>query len=234
MKRLFILFLICNIYIVTAQKDPSNQNPLSEKTLQKNYITLNVLSPLNPLLPRYRVGYFQRISTKWAASLDVGYGDKNISFKTDRQGTNYNLFEVRPELYFTYKDIGTSHYISFEFFYVKTSDTFQDETYVPENSNRELKYEQADFDRNKIGFHIKSGHIFRLSEKFRLNLYYGIGIRKRDIQYSNVKNPEELDSNYVPGYSELFSAFEGLDYLREEGTKTGLNISLGFKLMYSL
>ncbi len=231
-RLLLFLFLFCNIYVVTAQKNQSNQVKFSEKTLQQNYVTLNVLSPLNPLLPRYRAGYFQRIATKWAASIDVGYGDKNISLKTDRQGTNYQLFEIRPEFYYTYKDIGTSHYISMELFYIKTSDTFQDETYVPENSNREFEYDQADFDRGKIGFHIKSGHIFRISDDLRLNLYYGIGIRQRKIQYSNVKNPQELDGNYVPGYSELFSVFEGLDFLKEEGTATGLNVSLGLKVMY--
>lgn len=216
-----LLFLVGpNLF---GQEIPDSPEPQS-------YITTNLFTPFGPYNPRFRVGYIQFLSPRYRAGIDIGYGTESLSFLAigDNTGNEYQLFEVRPEVYFILNPTRKgNHYVSAEIFYIYQKESPVDDNYKSEATDTYIQFDTADFERKKYGFHFKYGIFFAFAKNFGGNAYAGIGFKVRDNRYSNVVNPRENES-----YFDEFGFFES--YREDEGIKTSVDLSLGFKLFYRL
>ncbi|MAP53778.1 MAG: hypothetical protein CL605_02630 [Altibacter sp.] len=211
----------------------ADTDSIHNKKLRNTSLSFDVATAVDPVHPRYRMGIFHRWTEKWGASLDLGYGDEDLTIHSDNRGIDYRLWEIRPEVYLFYTQRQRmTNYLSFEIFYIQHTDLFINKVYVPEGSNTEIQFDRADFERRKYGFHLKHGHLISLSNRFGLDLYYGLGLKTRDISYKNIVNPEETDIVYVPVFFEIFKLGDSFNLKKEEGSVTGINISAGIKVHY--
>ncbi len=219
----FLFYLSCtaNIY---AQKDNI------EDYSNASYLTINTLSSLNTFSPRWRAGYIKNINDKWKIGLDIGYGIRNLSFSGfgDKIGNDYQLWEIRPELYYILKpERKTKKYFSIELFYINHTDVFFHEHYISKNKEY-LSYNKANFKRYKYGFHLKYGFIIYSKKRLGFNLYSGLGLKIRNVIFSKVINPK-IDLDYSERDMVIFDEYKGI-----EGSNFGVNLTLGFKLYYRL
>lgn len=196
-----------------------------------SFITTNLLSPVNPLNPRWRVGYIQNLNSNWKLGLDIGYGTKNNTWAIITGNIlngilekDYQLWEVRPELYYIINpEKKTLQYFSSELFYIHHRDVYHD-SFVDMKNGGFFLFDQANFQRQKFGFQIKYGIFTNISESLGLNIYTGLGIRFRNISYTNIINPTLFDDP-----REI-----AIDYNEYEGLYTRVNFALGIKLHYRL
>lgn len=199
-----------------------------EQSVDNNdsYITANIWSIVDPFAPRLRVGYTQHLAPHWKAGLDVGFGTKSLSFLTTEVnvGTEYSLWEIRPELYYIFNpEAKTLKYLSAEVFYIEQDHVFVNDEYRSENSG-ELRYDRADFSRQKYGMHFKFGLFLNIGKHVGFNFFGGLGFRIANKQYTNIVNAQEVfDTDRV---------FNGPYDV--EGKTFGLNPSLGIKFYYKL
>jgi hypothetical protein len=221
-----VIFLIyfSIINISNAQNDEITN--LSEYN-NNSYLTINLLSSINPIAPRWRIGYIRNINERWKVGIDVGYGNANLIYWD--LGDNYELWEIRPEFYYFLKTKRkTKKYLSFEPFYTNHKDIFIDSFYNPENA-KSTSYDQANYKRQKYGVNFKYGFLFNSRKRLGFNLYSGLGLRIRNNTFSNIINPTIVDLGPEGG------DFFGTDaYKNLEGTNFGLNFVLGIKLYYRL
>jgi hypothetical protein len=225
-KNLCAIFLIyfSIINISNAQNDEISD--ISEYN-NSSYLTTNLLSSINPIIPRWRIGYIRNINDRWKIGLDIGYGNHNLTFYD--LGDNYELWEIRPEFYYFIKTKRrTKKYLSVEPFYIHHKDIFFDGTYFPENGES-LSYDKANYKRQKYGLNFKYGFLFNSKKRIGFNLYTGLGLRFRKNSFTNTVNPEEVDLG--PEGGDMFG-FD--DYRRVEGNNIGGNFVLGLKIYYRL
>lgn len=225
MKRFWNYYLlVAAILAATNLFAQEKSQQITETGRIKSFAGVNLLSPLNGLNPRVGVGFVYGINERWKLGVDLGYGNKTLSLIDfgNEMGKKYQLWEIRPELYYFISSWKQhERYFSAELFYINHKDVFYRGEYFPIQSHF-AKYDQADYFRQKYGFHLKYGMIFRVAKHLGLNFYTGLGIRIRSSSYSNVINFEEwniIKDSYIGGYK---------DY---EGVKTGVDFSLGLKLV---
>lgn len=222
-----LLVLFLSTPFLNAQDiDSKNNQPLNIDS----YITLNLFSSIDPFNPRWRVGYINNINPHWKLGVEFGYGSRSLSLFTYEWFTfgrniedNYQLWEVRPELYYVFnpnrKSIG---YVSSELFYIHHTDIYHNDNITTKN-NGFFKYESANYRRQKYGFLVKSGIFINTRSKIGLNIYTGLGFRFRNNTLSNIIEPipyKDRRDMIVIEYNEL------------EGLYFGFNYSLGFRLFY--
>lgn len=207
-----LLIVFLSTSIVNAQ---DNDSIKTQPLKQKSYITFNLLTPFDILVPRLRLGYIQSINQHWKVGLELGYGNKQLAFAdfNDDNKADYQLWEIRPEVYYFISPWKQhERYFSTELFYINHKDVFYGKP----------QFDQADYQRHKYGFHLKYGMIFRVSKHLGLNFYTGFGLRIRSNDYSNEINPvdvKDLRDFHPDGYKDF------------EGVKTGVDFSLGLKLV---
>ena len=226
MKR--ILFLIC-LLIAFSSLSQTEPKVAKEVHATPSILTFNLLSPFSPYNPRYRLGYIKGFSERWRAGLDIGYGSEAINFFSigENVGEDYQLFEIRPEVYFILNPANkVKQHISLELFYIDQKETLIDNNCILENDNR-IQFDRADFHRKKIGTHLKYGAFLPITRKFGVNAYAGLGIKYRDNTFSNIINPRSGGE-----FLDEFSFFER--YREEDGSLFSMNFSFGFKLYYLL
>ncbi len=221
-----LLILILSMVKVNAQTDEI-------KNLGNNnsYFTINLLSSINTFSPRWRIGYIRNINKKWKAGLDIGYGNRNLSFSDfgDKIGKDYQIWELRPELYYIINPARkTKKYFSVELFYINHKDVFYEDHYFPIDKES-MSYDKSDFNRQKYGLNLKYGFIIYSKKRLGINLYTGLGMRVRKNTFSNVINP-----NFIDLGAEGQDMFGFDNYKNEEGTAFGPNFSFGFKLYYKI
>lgn len=182
---------------------------------EKSFVTFNLLSPVDQLVPRWRIGYIRSINPNWKAGIEFGYGNKKLAF-ADVDADNeadYQLWEIRPELYYILDPLKkTQKYVSAELFYINHTDVFYNK----------IEYDRADYSRQKYGFHLKYGLIIQIAKHFGLNIYTGFGLRIRSNSYTKIVNPTlEIDHRdfYIGNYKDF------------GGVTTGVDFSLGVKLV---
>lgn len=225
-STIIILISIFSIVKGNAQTD-------GIKSLGNNnsYFTINLLSTINTLNPRWRIGYIKNLNEKWKAGLDIGYGNQNLSFPDfhNRIGEDYQIWELRPEFYFIINpQRKTKKYFSLELFYINHKDVFYNGHYFP-IKGESISYDKSDFKRQKYGLNLKYGFIIYSKKRLGFNLYTGLGMRIRNNTFSNIINPNSVDLG--PEGGDMF----GFDnYKNVEGTILGINFSFGFKLYYRL
>jgi hypothetical protein len=229
MKKICTLILLCSFIVTQAQEKESKEQFPNSKS---SYITYNIFSPLNFLSPRYRIGYIKSINEKWRIGIDVGYGNKDINFNLNNKddGNDYNLFEVRSELYHIFNPTRrVNHYISGEVYYINHNEEFTRDYFFAEEElegfNDIIRYDSADYNRKKYGFNLKYGVMIPFGDKVGMNIYTGLGIRIKNNQYSNIINPTP-DQDFDDDWSFLEN------YYRKEGISTGVNFVLGAKFFY--
>lgn len=211
MKQISCKYLYNAIFLILFSLTVKSENPQIAVTKKlKSFTSLNLFYPLNILNPRIGAGFVYGINDKWKMGLDLGIGDKAIDMK-GRMGQKYQLWEVRPELYYFISPWKQhERYFSGELFYIDHKDVFYNK----------IGYDQADYHRIKYGFHLKYGMIFRIGKHLGLNFYTGLGLRTRSNSYSNIVNPTgELDHRdfYIGNYKDI------------AGVTTGVDFSLGLK-----
>lgn len=217
--KLFCLLFIC------ASTLFSQENTNSEN--KDSYITVSLWPIADPYAPRFRLGYVQYLAPNWKAALDVGYGFKGLSafFATDNNtGVGYSLWEIRPEVHYIFNpEAKTLKYISAELFYIHQDHVFEDDDYISEQ-NGDVRFDRADFTRQKYGMHFKFGLFLDIGKNLGFNFFGGLGFRIADKEYSNIINPQ--DDDFI---SEWFTG----PYERE-GTVFGVNAALGIKFYYKI
>jgi len=229
MKKI-ILTLIFLITYYSYSQSPSDLSTAERGVSQienfnnYSYITTNLLSHINYHSPRLRIGYIQNINDRWKIGLDLGYGNNKTTFLEISE--NYNIWEIRPELYYFTRSHKT--YLSAELFYINHKDIFIDDFYYPKD-NESTRYDQASYQRQKYGLNFKYGFLFNSKRKITFNLYTGLGIRIRNNTFTDIENPRIVDVG--PEGGDMFG-FEV--YRRKEGTNLTPNFVLGFKILFRL
>ncbi|MCW9038541.1 hypothetical protein [Altibacter sp.] len=228
MKNLLhCLYLLMGAIVIAQETELKS----IEQLRGPSYISFDLTTPFNFGTPRYRFGYIQGFKGPWKASLDVSYGSENTSITKfwDIDSENYELVEIRAEAYYIFKaTLSVEHYLATELFYIDHTETFIANYYYPEaNPDMILRYDRADYRRQKYGIHIKYGALISFAKYFGVNLYYGIGIRTRDTNFNNLLNPR-VDSDP----QNEFQFFDSL--YRNQGNNVGLSMTLGVKFLYKL
>ncbi|MCB0467567.1 MAG: DUF3575 domain-containing protein [Aequorivita sp.] len=226
-KAPIVLFFLLAINTLQA-------NAQTESVIDSNndsYITMNIFSPISVQnMSRWSVGYIQGINEKWKAGIDFGYGNETVSpFNFGHiDNKNYQLWEVRPELYYILDPARkTKKYFSTELFYINHSSIFRDGEYYTESDGK-MAFDKLDYKREKYGFNLKYGFIIPFGKKLGMNVFTGAGLRIREVRFSNIVNPriedEEPDDDY----------FGANKHTTREGVAFGANFSLGCKLYFGL
>ncbi|MDB4292063.1 hypothetical protein N9954_01550 [Maribacter sp.] len=188
-----------------------------------SYIVVNALSLGDPFAPRIRVGYLQHIKDRFKLGVDVGFGGNLNNFNQDA-GESYQLWEIRPELYYILKpEARTIKYISAEFFYINQENVFINDDFQREDGV-DIAFDSADYRRQKYGMHLKFGLFLDIGKHMGFNFFGGVGFRFRNNAYTNVINPVER--------SILREWYVGPQV--EQGANFRVNPSLGFKFYYKL
>lgn len=222
MKRFWNYYLlVVAILAATNLFAQEKSQQITETVRIKSFASVNLISPLNFLNPRIGAGFVYGINERWKVGVDIGYGNKQIDI-FDSMGEKYRLWEVRPELYYFISPWKQhERYFSAELFYINHYDVFLYNRYYL-GLSKGVMFDQADYQRYKSGVHLKYGMIFQIAKHLGLNFYAGFGLRIRSNSYSNVINPVTVDMNLrerIDGYKEI------------EGIKTGVDFSLGLKLV---
>lgn len=216
-----LLIVFLSTSIGNAQDNDSIKNqPLKEKT----YITFNLFSPVDQLVPRWRIGYIKSINDKWKVGLEFGYGNKKLAFAVIEEHYNevdYQLWEIRPELYYILNPLKkTQKYVSAELFYINHKDIQYFGAYYPTDGIG-IQYDQANYFRQKYGMHLKYGYFIPTGKRFGLNVYTGFGFRIRTNDYSNV---------IISQIQELIKESNLGSFREDEAVNFGIDFSLGLKL----
>ena len=232
MKKLLVLIILLSTSAYSQEKEEFPYR-------NAGFITFNILSPVNFDTPRYRFGYVHSFNEKIRVSLDVGYGSDAITYRgindfinSNRQ--DYSLFEIRPEVYYILNPTKpVQMHLGIEVFYINHNETILNNYYQVIDTNEQVRYSQADINRQKYGSHLKFGAFipFGRESKMGMNIYGGLGFRVRDNSFSNIQNPVDGGGNFFDdddddGFTDPFFRFEG--------ATTGLSVALGFKLFYRL
>ncbi len=232
--------IVLAIFIVGCQSI-SAQDDSPRPDINNAYITFDNFAAFLFESPRYTFGYIMPIHRRWMVGLDVGYGNDVIILSYREKslyiGDDYQLFEVRPRVYFKLKPSSKFQpFISVEFFYINHSDHFVNDTEqlkgnrfirLGNNTNQigAFSYDSADYIRNKSGINLNIGVFLTWIDNFGVNFDVGLGIRNRFVNYENVQNPmrfrpDDIDSFVIPS----------IRY--PTGTEIGANFSLNAKIFY--
>lgn len=228
MKKLFCLFLVLLSTTLLAQEEKTVEFP----NAKRSYITFDITTAIDFINPRYRFGYIQSIHKNWKIGADIGYGNETISLNEYREEKNkaYQLFEIRTEVYHVFNPTRkVNHYISGELYYINHTEERFDDYFDLKNENIRVRYEKARMERQKQGFNLKYGVFLPFGKSVGMNLYCGLGIRIKNIDYTHVIG-EETTTNYDDDDDHYDFLFYNYD---EVGKKTGLNVSLGAKFFYA-
>ena len=245
MKKFIYLLCFIGFSSIQAQTEVETEAENESETIQTpkeitgSYLTFNILAPIALETPRYRFGYIQPLGGKWMVGVDVGYGDESstVSILDRIEREDYNLYEFRAEFYYQLPVARNSiHYLSLEAGYLNHQEVLISDFYKEETEGIRISYESANYERIRSALTLKYGAFFDLWDQVGLNVYYGIGIRRRNNNFTNIVAPiPEVSSNDEPNpqfqIEDEFRFGEG--YFRQEGIRYGLNFQLGFKLYYN-
>ncbi|KGO85687.1 hypothetical protein Q765_14785 [Flavobacterium rivuli WB 3.3-2 = DSM 21788] len=225
MKKALLLLLL-----FAAFGSLKAQDTLQER---KSIVTVSLFSPTVSYAPRYNIGYMHKVSRRWWAGIEAGYGNYGTAFGIGAEGgsdyitNDYKLFEVRPEIYFDLRPSSKlKHLVSAEFFYINHKDHFTTDRYYAPDGFTEYKYDAADYKRIKTGVNLNYSLMFYFTNRFGLLWKTGLGIANRTVKYSNLVNkvllPNDNDEEWF-----------GIDgYLEDSGTVNKFNFNQDLKLFY--
>lgn len=216
--------LVITLFLATVSNLYSQQSGSNDQVNTSSYITFSPFSILDIHAPRLRTGYTQHLADHWKIGLDLGIGSGLGFFSEHRESENNLLWEVRPEVYYILKpEAKTIKYLSAEFFYIQQTSTLLNNTYEREDGMN-LQYDQADYERQKYGLHLKFGLFLNAGRHWGFNFYGGVGFRLKTTEFTNVLNASEDTSiNSRHGYATIYDT---------ESSDFRPNPSLGVKVYY--
>lgn len=225
--RKFKIVLI--VFICVAQNLFSQDEKAIGRSLELHTMPLTLINSS----PRFRFGIEYNVGPKLGYTLEVGAVKsllKKGMVKDWSGGKDYSFFEIRPEIkYYFYKaaDNYSSLYCATELFFILKKDLFERDSYYLENSYFSyVLYDEARMKKVKYGIHFKGGIKQLLFKRFDLDLYGGIGIAYRKIDYSNVINPFV---DICHKYDEIIPQYE-----KHEGESVIFHATFGCKIGYIL
>ena len=206
----------------------------AQDTLRQNKIvSLNVSSYALTETPRWTFGYTQKISKRWWAGIEAGYGSFWLSVhgrERDFLTKDYNLFELRPSVYYDLRPKSKiKHLLSAELFYIHHTDHFTNEWYY-DKSGTYYEYDSADYKRIKTGVNLNLNTIFYLGKRFVLWQQIGGGIRNRKVSYGNMVD-QRVSERFNDGEDHL-DLFGFDNHIKKEGSYIGFNFNMSLKLAY--
>lgn len=221
------LFLVAMLWctMLWAQE---NKPPVSDSLAwdTNSFISFDISSPI--LLgetSRYNIGYIHHLKDRWKIGGHIGYSNESISLSDSEQ--DYRFFELRPALYyFTNPERNAPIYYGLELYYVNQQETRFSGQFTPENGGVLQAYDRANFKREKFGLNITFGVIANLTNRLKLNVFYGMGPRIRQIGYTNIVNQRPAQFEDDNGWFVSGSRFEGY--------ALGLDFNAGIKLLYRI
>lgn len=219
--------LLIYFFCITNSYAQNKEIQKTEEYNNSSYVTMNLLAPLIAISPRWRFGYIKNINERWKIGIDLGYGNSSLTFYNNI-GDNYELWEIRPEIYYFLKSRKTHNYFSIEPFYINHKDVFMDSHYFPEYGES-TRFDQSNYRRQKYGVNFKYGFLFNTKRKIGFNFYTGLGLRIRKNTFSEIINPRIVDLGPEGGD---FFGINGHKHI--EGSNFGLNLVLGIKLNLGL
>ena len=223
MIKKLLIFLFLGPLIVLGQDATKNETVETPKTKKGvSYVTFSVTPTLFIISPRWNFGYIQNINEKIKIGVNFGIGAENFIFKTYNYNfSEYFIWEVRPEVYIIHNPKSkVSIYNSIELFYINENALVKNSYYVNENDIG-VYYQQADYNRQKIGVLANFGVFIPFSSYFGMNFYAGIGFKWRDNTYTNVI---QADSNLY------YEDHSWISYYRKEGLIFGFQPNFGVNL----
>jgi hypothetical protein len=197
------------------------------KSLEIHTMPLTIIGPS----PRLRLGIEYNVGKKLGYSIEIGAGKSflNNGFAYGWSvGKDYSFFEIRPEIkYYFLKatDNYSSLYFATELFYMTKYDVQADDFYYPKNTYSIIKFKKATYRKVKYGIHIKGGIKQLLFKRFDIDLYGGIGVAYKIIDYSNVVNPLYNDGKETEHI---------LNLNKQIGESTIIHVTLGCKIGWLL
>jgi hypothetical protein len=191
---------------------------------ESSFLSFDISTPLLGNAARYNLGYVHHLKNRWKVGMHLGYGNESINPLETNENSKW--FELRPALYyFTNPERKSPIYYGVELYYVNQQDTRLNGDYNADGPQGSLAYDRADFKREKYGLNFTFGVVMNLSEKLKLNFFYGMGPRVRQIAYSNAVNLRPVDD------SDNFIFTPGSE---REGYALGLDFNVGLKLFYKI
>jgi hypothetical protein len=187
MKRIVIAIVIlisCGPGLIAQSKESTN------KSFELHTMPLT----LADYTPRLRLGAEYNASDKIGYCVELGIGNYflNSNQLVARGSSNdYLFYEIRTEVkyYFNTNKSNHSLYYSVELFYINMTDVFENNSYYPENTSGSIFYTKATFYKQKYGLHVKGGIKLIAFKRIDFDIYAGIGVARRNIDYKNVINP---------------------------------------------
>lgn len=198
----FVLLICCILLL-----------PHQAKTQESPYLTSNRLeisiAPLSlfDYTPRFRMGIEYYSHEKIGFSFDMGYGNNSLNaFADQNRSEDYELTEYRAQVnYFIILKKQIAFYMGPELFFIQTRDVMNNSylikpEYPPGSpTNLATHYQQADYYRQKVGLNYKLGLKLIFWKQLTFDVYAGIGIAHRKIEYSHIINPEDMPLGALRG-----------------------------------
>jgi hypothetical protein len=203
-----------NIYIILIFFILGN-NLKAQQTKVKAEITTMPFSLLEPGQRHLRFGLKYYAFKKISLGIDLGYGAPFFTKKI----LNYQYYSVRPEIDLTIYSSNNYHiYTGIEYVYYSDHYTIQNSSFLIKNGT--ISFASANYYKYKEAAHLKIGISFYTDKKFVIDLYTGVGIRRKYSYYDNIK-----DGNYIYNYvnNDFFIS-------SRTGLISGLNLSLGMRI----
>ncbi len=230
-----IKFAILSVFLAPVRS-------IAQKTEKKNFQVSTTLTSYYYYTPRLEFGFRKGLSDKMFYGLKLGYGnDIIISGKRSPifLGHEYMSWSIRPFIsYLVKSDDLKKSYLSFEVFYIYHQDFFHNESdYAKERMRLSrvvpqmlLEYDSATYQRKKYGFNVKYGLQLEFSNRLGLDINSGLGVRVRDVKYSNVFNPVQIE----PPVDSLLPSTGHRNYIKEVGKNVRMNFVFDIELYYNI
>jgi hypothetical protein len=219
----YCLLLLLSFVTIQAQEQTEN--------LKSSFITFSLTSPVLSYAPRWNIGYFRILNDSFTIGAEAGYGNSDIALNTFNAEitSDYQVFEIRPELIYTISRIGrTKRFVSAELYFLQHSDAFTTSRYY--DDGKQFSYDTADYKRTKYGFNLNYGVMINFTKNFGMIPKFGVGLRFRDINFSNVVGKVERLNNGEENHQ--FPNTEG--YIENAGKQLNLNVAFDIKLFFRL
>lgn len=171
-----LIFLAIPFFAIAQSQDSANNNHFDVHFTPSTLVDFN---------PRIRAGLAYKDGNR-GYTLDLGYGCHYLGLKWDRQvpyTENYKFYEVRGEMKFysaNLSDEDNFMYGAIEIYHIRHTDLFRTGSYLDPAG-----YKESEFIKNKTGISYKLGVESLIFQRIKLDIYIGLGLAYRHIDYDN-------------------------------------------------
>ena len=160
-------------FVTTAQEKFSDRR--INGYANGGYGLLNILSLADIGLPTIQPGFAYKINKRLGIEVAFGIPVKYLNWVQTTDSTYHRYYKLRTTLrYYIYQNRG---YLGFETFYTHSHYTTYHYRYSNKNSGETIYSDFAESIKSIIALDLKYAWIFRISEKFYVENFIGVGIR---------------------------------------------------------